>query len=426
MKNVFTFLCLIMSILSLVACSDEGNDFPKAVPYPEVETQPEPEKPAEIEQYTVFNSGDDGINSYRIPSICTTKNGTLLAFGEARRDSWTDRSFTNIVVKRSTDNGKTWSKMQYLTAVPDGFDPGAFINPCPVVDMETGKIFLFTVFWKTRTDNLGNGNEAYLLESTDDGQTWTSPKNISSEILTTNPYPGTSNTYQYVYGFGPGSGIQMTGGTYKGRLVVPCSQSYILNNKVKKSNVTVYSDDHGVTWKAGDVSYWYAEYQIAESPAGILVTNLRGSQKISGVSTAVRGSSVSKDGGITWSDWDPKGSLIYYNGLTTPSGGCQGSIMSGGGATIYYSGPAGITETTEHDNRGKLVLYEGTTDANGNTTWGNGQLLYEKAAGYSCLTTLKDGRIAVLFEAGPGEGFTKVTNRPAGWMRLDLIILPNK
>lgn len=424
MKNVFNALFFSLGVFLFMGCSDEGNNFPKVVPYPVEEPTPEPEKPASIEQYVVFNSGDDNINSYRIPAICTTKNGTLLAFGEARRDSWTDRSYTNIVVKRSTDNGKTWSKMQYLTTVPEGLNPGAFINPCPVVDMTTGEIFVFFVLWNTRTDNLGNGNRAFLTKSTDDGQTWSVPTEISDEILTDKPYPGTAYTYQYVYGFGPGSGFQMKGGEYAGRLVVPCSQSYILGKNVKKSNVTVYSDDHGVTWKAGDVSYWYAEYQIAESPSGVLVTNLRASQKVDGVSVGVRGSSVSKDGGITWSDWDPRGSLHYYDRLATPAGGCQGSIL-GDGATIYYSGPAGITATDQYDDRGKLMLYKGTTDASGITTWGTGQLLYEKASGYCCLTTLKDGRIAVLFEAGNEPGFQKLTDRPAGWMRFDLIILPN-
>ena len=425
MKNAYIALAFSMSLLLLNACSDDGNDFPKVVPYPVEEPEPEPEKPAEMEQYTVFNSGDDNVNSYRIPSICTTKNGTLLAFGEARRDSWQDRSFTNVVMKRSTDNGKTWSKMQYLTSVPDGCTPGAFIQPCPVVDMQTGDIFVFVVLWKVQNDKNGTSNVAYLIKSVDDGATWSDLKDISSEIMTEKPYPGQAVNYQNVYGFGPGSGIQMQGGEYAGRLIVPCSQSYVVNGKVKKSNVTVYSDDHGVTWKAGEVSYWYAEYQIAESPAGVLVTNLRGSRKVSGVSTAVRGSSISKDGGITWSDWDPRGSLTYYEKLATPTGGCQGSILSDG-ATIYYSGPAGIEETSEFDSRGNLVLYKGTTSANGITTWDDGQLLYEKAAGYSCLTALKDGRIAVLFEAGPKQGFEKLADRPAGWMRFDLIILPNK
>jgi sialidase-1 len=40
------------------------------------------------------------------------------------------------------------------------------------------------------------------------------------------------------------------------------------------------------------------------------------------------------------------------------------------------------------------------------------------------MTLLPNGKLAVVFEAGPGEGFTKGGSRPAGWLRLDIIILP--
>ena len=68
-----------------------------------------------LKKCTVFSAGDDNVNSYRIPSLLTTKDGTLLVFCEARRDSWRDKSRTDIVVKRSEDTGKTWSVMQDLT-----------------------------------------------------------------------------------------------------------------------------------------------------------------------------------------------------------------------------------------------------------------------------------------------------------------------
>ena len=67
-----------------------------------------------LKKCTVFSAGDDNVNSYRIPSLLTTKDGTLLVFCEARRDSWRDKSRTDIVVKRSEDTGKTWSVMQDL------------------------------------------------------------------------------------------------------------------------------------------------------------------------------------------------------------------------------------------------------------------------------------------------------------------------
>jgi sialidase-1 len=39
---------------------------------------------------TVFKKGEGGYNSYRIPAIITTKQHTLLAFIEARKDSQGD------------------------------------------------------------------------------------------------------------------------------------------------------------------------------------------------------------------------------------------------------------------------------------------------------------------------------------------------
>ena len=416
--KVKSLMCVCLLSL-LAACSDDGNNFPKVVPYPVEEPVPEPEPlPGGIEQYSVFISGDDNVDSYRIPAICTTKNGTLLAFGEARRDTWVDRSYTNIVVKRSTDNGKTWSKMQYLTdasSIPGG-DPGAFLNPCPVVDMETGEIFLFTIYWKVRTDDLGYDTKAFLTTSTDDGQNWSNPKDVSKEILTTSRHqksPYSKYAYDQVCGFGPGSGCQMQGDAYKGRLIIPTLQSFITDFEgtkpvnAKKSYCTVYSDDHGKTWHAGNVSQYGGEFQIAECPLNTLIYNLRSGKG--------RAYATSSNGGTDWSDWT---ALPFYSDLPTIS--CQGSII-GVGSTLYCSVPKGDTATSQYDDRCGLSLYK---SVNSGKSWDGGQMLYEMASGYSCLTQLKDGRLAILFEAGPKQGFEKLTVRPAGWCRLDLIVIP--
>lgn len=101
----------------------------------------EQSKSSGLKKCTVFTAGDDNVNSYRIPSLLTAKDGTLLVFCEARRDSWRDKSRTDIVVKRSEDIGKTWSIMQDLTQGTTG----AYMDPTPVLDSITGRIFLFTL-----------------------------------------------------------------------------------------------------------------------------------------------------------------------------------------------------------------------------------------------------------------------------------------
>lgn len=91
---------------------------------------------------------------------------------------------------------------------------------------------------------------------------------------------------------------------------------------------------------------------------------------------------------------------------------------------VLYCGPKGGTQTSSNDNRSELMLYRSATSAEG---WTRSQLLYELAAGYSDMTQLPDGRVAIVFEAGPEKGFTRQSgNRPAGWMRLDVLVLPTE
>ena len=335
---------------------------------------------SEFPKYTVFSAGDDNVNSYRIPSLLTAKDGSLLVFCEARRESWQDKSRTDIVVKRSTDNGRTWSVMQDLTKGTTG----AYMDPTPILDSNTGKVFLFTTFWPAK-DHSGAGNRAVLITSDDNGR--------------------------YIYGFGPGAGLQMVGEKYKGRLILPARISDI--ERKAAHDVAVFSDNHGETWTVGENGDTDNEFQIAESPNGILVYNAR----VSGA----RMVAYSKDGGMTWNK------AVKEPALPGVSKGCQASVL-GENAHLYFSGIKGIPETPEYDERAGLTLYK---SCNGGRTWNDGLLLYDKASGYSCMALLPDGRMAIIFETADTQSFTrkslpniKPLKRPADWMKLDLILVP--
>src|SRR5207237_5227919 len=92
----------------------------------------------DFQQRTVWKAGEGGYHTYRIPAAMVTSKGTLLAFCEGRRNSPADVGEINLVLKRSSDNGKTFSEHQVIWA--DG--PNTCDNPCPVVDESTGKIWL--------------------------------------------------------------------------------------------------------------------------------------------------------------------------------------------------------------------------------------------------------------------------------------------
>lgn len=389
---------LIALPMTLSACADEKLQRPDVIKPIMPDSGPEGEegtiKLADIQQTVAFTAGADGVNSYRIPAIITAKDGSLLAFGEARYASWKDRIHTDVVAKRSTDGGLTWSSMSHLTKAVNG-GLYAFTDPCPVMDESTGRIWLFCCRWKAGgADPLSN--RAFAISSDDNGLTWNTPEDLTSQIIV----PG-----YYSWGYGPGAGFQIAEGRYKDRLIMPTRQY----NGTSNACVTVYSDDHGATWKAGTPATFGGEAQIADCGGDILTFNIR---KGGGRSVA-----SSRDGGVTWSN------ATADLALPGPGKGCQASVLGVGEMMVFFSGSQGGTATASYDDRSKLVLYRSLTSA---ISWTKNKVLYDKSTGYSCLTQLNDGRLAIIFEAGDGEGFIYAQSRPAGWMRLDVIVLPKE
>ena len=101
---------------------------------------PAPEKTAEslFTQMIVYKQGERGYHTYRIPALITTQKGTLLAFCEARTHSYSDTDDIDVVLRRSFDNGKTWTEFEMVAE--HGED--TLGNPAPVVDRDTGTIWL--------------------------------------------------------------------------------------------------------------------------------------------------------------------------------------------------------------------------------------------------------------------------------------------
>ena len=363
--KIITCVFLFTSMFTQ-ACQkdDETQGNPTPVP-------PEEEVPSSEFNY-IYNQGTDGFELYRIPAIVKSKSNTLLAFAEARKArSNGDSGDIDLVVKRSSDNGKTWSKQ--ITIWNDGQNTCG--NPVPIVD-DRGRIHLLMT-WNFQTDKWGaitNGTgedsrRPYYTYSDDDGITWAQPVEITSSVK--------KEKWDW-YATGPCHGIQIQKGIHKGRLVAPNYFTTRESGKVTSYSHIIYSDDYGKTWKPGEPTPvgGVGECSVAEIGEGTLMLNMRAYEGY------YRKSCTSIDGGLTWSS--PQISIDQIDCK------CQGSILSIGGA-FFLSNAASATE------RINMTIKKSTDNGK---NWKGQYTVYEGNSGYSDIVELSDSQIAIIYEGG--------------------------
>jgi sialidase-1 len=334
--------------------------------------------PGELPLTDVFVGGQDGYPAFRIPSIVKTQRGALLAFAEGRA-SKADHSRNKIVVKRSTDDGKTWGKIQLLD------DEGAdcLNNPTAVVLSGAGRIILMYQRYPAAFHENGvlpglKGEgicRGFVTRSDDDGVGWTPPEEITASVK--RPTEATS------IASGPGIGIQLTRGPHAGRVLIPFNQGPGGHWKV----YSVYSDDQGQTWKygavaPGDPHAGPNEVQFVELSGGRVMLNARDQ-----AGSRHRLIATSSDGGETWS------ALAEDPALIEPR--CQASILRHAQNTnpandvLLFSNPASTLSRTN----GTVRLSE-----DDGRTWAASRMIYAGSFGYSCLVTLDPLTVGCLFE----------------------------
>jgi len=338
----------------------------------------------------VFVAGREDYRTFRIPAIVVSGRGTLLAFCEGRRKSSSDTGDIDVVLKRSFDGGKTWGPLELVW--DDG--PHTCGNPCPVVDRDTGTIWLHL----TRNDgrdrqgeiDAGTSREprtAWVTNSTDDGATWRKPVNIS---------PSVRKPHWRWYGTGPCNGIQ----TRSGRLVVPtCYSAWVEKDGRGFANYypnVVYSDDHGKSWRSGGAAGDNAgEGTVVELSDGSLMINVRNWPHL----TRGRGVAKSDDGGLTWSD--PKIDQFLVDS------GCQASLLSYTAkpefarSRLLFSNPASL-EPRRHKMTARLSYDDGKT-------WPVSKVIHSGPSAYSNLVVLPDLSLGCLFECGEKHAYETIT-----------------
>ena len=360
---------------------------------------------AQSKAVPVYVSGTEGYKSFRIPAIVKAPNGDLLAFSEGRVHGAGDFGDIKIVLKRSSDQGKTWSALQ-IVASNDSLQAG---NPAPVVDLTDprfpkGRIFLFYNTGNGHEGELRKGNghrDVFYKTSIDNGKTWSDPVDITTQVNRINQ-PQVNPAWNFkedwrTYANTPGHALQFERGKYKGRIYVAANHS----SGDPKPELRDYqahgyfTDDHGATFHLSETVPFEGsnESTAAEISNNGLMMNSRNQ------TGKYRVVSLSKDGGETWD------TTFVDDNLPDPI--CEGSLLNVGikkGKSILA-----FCNNDDTKNRDSLTL---RVSFNEGKIWKKKYLIEPKNTGYSDIVKMSRETIGVLYEA---DGYKEIRFTVVKW-----------
>jgi sialidase-1 len=344
-----------------------------------------------LEHTNLFEAGEGGYALYRIPGLIVTARGTLLAYCEARRGN-SDWAAMDVLMRRSIDGGKSWGAPLKIPAPvgPKFKNPVrgnantnevTCNNPVAIADANGSIHLLFCLEYM----------RCFYQRSDDDGLTWSKPVEIT----------GTFDKFKPVYDWkviatGPCHGIQLK----NGRLIVPVwlSLGTGANNHGPSVTSVIYSEDHGQTWRGGELAASNTEpwpnpnettaLQLAD---GRVLFNIR-------IGKNLRLFTSSVDGATGWSQPQLKSQL-----LGPPCMGSLARFSTKGPADrnrILFSQPAppetGETEDAAARLERKSLAIRLSYDEG--ETWPVRKTLERGPSAYSDLAVLADRAIGCFYE----------------------------
>lgn len=347
----------------------------------------------------LFTADEGGYASYRIPCLVATRNGTLLAFCEARKTR-SDWAAIDLLLRTSSDGGKTWSPPRQVGVVASGHrknpvaverkivknDEPTYNNPLAIVDRQNTVHLLYCLEYM----------RVFYTRSSDDGRTFSPPVEITASLEAWRP------RYDWrVLAVGPGHGIQLQ----NGRLLATAWLSTATGPNAHHPSVisTVYSDDLGQSWQCGEIIAPErdplvdpSEHQAVQLADGQVLINIRSEAKANRRAVA-----TSLDGATGWT------APTFDEQLVEPI--CMASIcrLSDSATSdrnrLLFSNPANLERADgksapgKHRDRRNLMIRLSYDEAG---TWPVAKTLEAGPSAYSDLAVSSDGTIYCLYERG--------------------------
>jgi sialidase-1 len=352
-----------------------------------------------LEKTDLFAARDAGFALPRIPGIVVTKRGVVLAYCEARKNSGADWGEIEVHLRRSIDGGRTWGPARQIAHVgprlprnpvalakrAGGPDDQTVNNPVAIADADGTVHFLYCVEYA----------RCFYLRSDDDGATFSAPVEITSAFEKFRP----EYAWQ-VLATGPGHGIQLK----NGRLLVTVWLSTGEHGHSPSVAATIFSDDRGATWAAGEIALPDAgELKTPNETAAVQLADGRVMLNARSNSAASRRLvTTSADGATGWmTPWfDPA--------LAEPI--CMGSLLrltgSPGGGWLLFANPDSLKRDEQGaevpGGRGERRNLSLKLSRDSGKTWPVNQVLEAGASAYSDLGQLADGTLLCFYERTNG------------------------
>ena len=357
--------------------------------------------PSSFSETQLAVNGQGGFPNYRIPALTVAPNGDLLASYDGRPTGGDAPGPNSILQRRSTDGGKTWQEQTVVAAGRAGADKVGYSDPSYVVDRQSGEIFNFHV--KSFDQGFGGSKvgtdpenrqvlHAAVSRSKDNGLSW------STEVITA----AVTNDAGWRSRFAAsGQGIQLQYGAHAGRLV---QQFTIINGAGQFQAHSVYSDDHGTSWKAGNpVGTGMDENKSVELSDGTIMLNSRDSAGSKGRKIA-----YSTDGGVNYGPVtvdtqlpDPTNNAAIVRAFPNAA---QGSAAA---KVLLFSNAA---STSSRSNGTVRISYDD------GKTFSASKVFQPGGMAYSTLATLPDGSIGLLYEPDGGNGGIRFAQFSLAWL----------
>lgn len=329
----------------------------------------------------LFAPGDYNSVAYRIPGIITAWDGSLVAITDKRKNNQNDiPEDIDIVVRRSTDNGKTWSEpvtMAQGTGYKQGFGDAAVVK----TNTENELLCIFIGGNGLSASSTTDRIKTYISRSTDNGQTWSAPEEITDQIFSGERASWTASFCA------AGNGLK----TRNGVLMFVAAMRYDASTTLY--NHVVYSNDNGATWNVSNCAMVGGdEAKVVELNDGRILMSIRRQSKGARYYT-ISDNVPSTTEPVSWTQ-KTTSTVDSWAEMIEPA--CNGDLVRYTSTLDGYDKNRILHTVPNHASQRENVSMFVSYDEG--QTWGVKKTLCATGSAYSSIAILDDGTIGVYVE----------------------------